>query len=119
VSEGATLVVAVLAVIFAPLVAYIAASRKLSGKIGTSEASDLWTESKNIRDDYRTRIDQANMRQAELEARVAKLESQNNDLTRENLQLRNRIDVLERENAELKEQIADLLKKLRDEREAD
>jgi predicted nucleic acid-binding Zn-ribbon protein len=106
------LLVAILVATVGPLLTYLVASRKLSGKIGTSEASDLWAESGKIRDDYRARIDTANVRQAELESRVARLEGENNTLVRENISLHSRIDTLERENAELKKQIADLLEEL-------
>jgi hypothetical protein len=110
------LVVALTVAIIGPLGAYLGASRKLSGKIGTSEASDLWAESKNIRDDYRERIDAGNLRQVALETRVANLEGLNAELTRENLSLhaltasyetiiqglRDDVDALKTENAELK-----------------
>jgi predicted nucleic acid-binding Zn-ribbon protein len=112
------LVIALAAAVIGPLVAYLGASRKLSGKIGTSEAADLWAESGKIRDDYRARIDVANVRQAELESRVARLEGENNTLVRENISLHARIDTLERENAELKQQIAELLEEIHAEKKA-
>jgi FtsZ-binding cell division protein ZapB len=107
-----TLVVALVVATIGPLVAYLGASRKLSGKIDTSEAADLWLESSRIRDDYRNRLDKANVRIVELETRVAHLEGENNSLVRENISLHARIDTLERENSNLKEQIAGLLKRL-------
>jgi septal ring factor EnvC (AmiA/AmiB activator) len=110
------LLIALGGIIAGPLLAYILAARKLSGKIGTSEASELWSESRSIRDDYRDRITNAEDRSRGLELRVAKLEEMNNNLVRENLVLQNtvseftttiadlrkRIDFLEKENAELR-----------------
>jgi chromosome segregation ATPase len=107
-----TLIVALVVATVGPLVAYLGASRKLSGKIGTSEAADLWAESSRIRDDYRDRLDKSNLRQAACEERIAKLETDNTGLVRENYELRIRIDVLERENVSLKEQVERLLERL-------
>ena len=83
-----TLLLAVGALVLAPLLGYHTAGRKLSGKIGTSEANDLWTESAKIRDDYRQQMQVANQRVVALEARVAEVERDNNALARENLELR-------------------------------
>lgn len=90
-----TLLVALAAAVVGPLAAYITATRKLSGKIGTSEAGQLWQESKAIRDDYRDRLVQTDARTAALEARVASLEKLNNDLMRENADLRQRVTDLQ------------------------
>jgi chromosome segregation ATPase len=106
------LVVALVVATIGPLIAYLGASRKLSGKIGTSEAADLWAESKNIRDDYRDRLDASNLRFAKCEERIAVLESEKNGLVSENFELRARIDTLERENANLRTHVEKLLKKL-------
>lgn len=117
--------------VIGPLAAYITASRKLSGRIGTSEASQLWAESSKIRDDYRDRLAGTDKRQADLEARVATLEALNVELRRENVQqsqkvmeyesiikeLRTRLDALERENAELREVVSSLEKRLANARE--
>lgn len=67
---------------------YLVALRRLSGKIATSEAAELWQESKAIREDYRERL-------ASLEARVAQLEQQNNELVAANLKLRENKNKLE------------------------
>jgi chromosome segregation ATPase len=111
-NEKAALLVAAVAAVVGPLVAYITASRKLSGKIGTSDADALWSESKSIREDYRDQLGGANRRLVRCEERIAQVEGLNSDLVRENLALRQRIDTLEHENAELKQQIAELLTEL-------
>lgn len=88
--------VAIAAVVTAPLVAYVTASRRLSGKIGTSEAADLWAESKAMRDDYRDRADAAAKRIAELEGRVAKLEGELAECVRRSSALQSIVDGHER-----------------------
>lgn len=92
---SATFLVALAAVVVAPLVGYVTATRKLSGKIATSEAGQLWEESKAIRDDYRDRLVLTDTRTAALEARVAALEKLNNELMRENADLRERVSSLQ------------------------
>lgn len=106
----------VIAAALAALGSYIAASRRLSGKIATSEADSLWKESASIREDYRSRIAEAERRQAHLEERLAKVEERNIELGQENVELRasnaekslviercqSRLAQLERENQTLK-----------------
>jgi chromosome segregation ATPase len=103
--------------VIAALGAYLAATRRLSGKIGTSDAAELWRESASIRDDYRERLAVAERRVLSLEERVAMLERDNNALTRENgalassvssheatvAFLRARLTMLDTENATLRE----------------
>ena len=94
-------IVAIVAAIAAPLGAYFLAARRMSGKIGTSDASELWTESKAIRDDYRNQLNAATERTASLERRVAHLEEVNNNLT-------NDLATSGRENEALKGQVGGL-----------
>lgn len=75
---------AIIAASVAAFGAYIAASRRLSGKINTSEAQSLWQESASIREDYRARIAYAEQRTLRLEERVAQLERANNELALHN-----------------------------------
>lgn len=117
-----SLLAPILAASVAAIGAYIAASRRLSGKIDTSEAGQLWAESASIREDYRNRISIAEARTLSLEQRVATLERDNSELARENgslsarnllLQhkmdeLRGRFDDLEEKNMLLRETIAAL-----------
>jgi hypothetical protein len=69
--------------------------RRMSGRIETSEASELWKESASIRDDYRTRLLQANERATSVEIRMAAVEQQNNALVQENFALRHKVEELE------------------------
>lgn len=112
-------IVPVVVAVVATLGSYLAASRRLSGRIATSEAASLWEESRSIREEYRERLAAAEARQAKLEERMADMEQLNLKLSRENseLKIRNRelvqlcerlqdkIDQLVRENRSLKETI--------------
>jgi uncharacterized protein YlxW (UPF0749 family) len=81
--------------IAAPIGAYVLAARKMSGKIDTSSATELWKESRLIRDDYRERLLAAAERTTGLEVRVAKLEEINVELLRENLALKQKVSELQ------------------------
>lgn len=50
------LIVALIIAVIGPLFAYLAAARKLSGKIETSEAADLWEEAARLRQEYKDEI---------------------------------------------------------------
>lgn len=89
------ILVPIVVAIVAPVGAYLLAARRMSGKVATSDADQLWNEARSIRDDYRDRLDQAASRQAELEHRVAVCEGQNTDLLRENFDLRTKVTSLE------------------------
>jgi chromosome segregation ATPase len=91
----AGIIAAVLTAITAPIGAYLLAARKMSGKIDTSSAGELWAESRLIRDDYRSRLLAAAERTTRLEERIAKLEGINVDLLRENLELKQKVGELQ------------------------
>lgn len=79
------------------ILTYLGAARRLSGKINTSEAEQLWSEARAIRDDYREQLGEATKRTVELENRVAALERKNGELANENAALRQQV----REDAQL------------------
>lgn len=83
----AALLLAVAAVVGAPLIGYVTASRRLSGKIGTTDADALWAASESMRKDYREQLDFSNKRVVALEERVGVVERDNNGLVRENIEL--------------------------------
>lgn len=89
----------------APIITLLLGYKKLSGRIGTSEAAQLWDESRGIRDDYRKQI--AAMREVmdRLQDRVDKLETRNQQLHLENGRLGRMIDQHEETIAELRNQI--------------
>lgn len=75
--------IAIVVGLTAPLVSYLVAARRFSGKIETTEARDLWAESKAIRDWSQQRIDTLNGVVERLEARVELLEEENDALRAE------------------------------------
>lgn len=78
---------AVLAAIVAGLASYLAAARKLSGKINTSDAAELWTESRSIREWSAERISALSTQVSELEHRIEVVEGYNLALVNEKQQL--------------------------------
>lgn len=89
-TTGGPWLVAVGVALVGSLGTYLAVVRKLSGKIGTSEAASLWEESAAIRADYREQLAAAARRSAVLEQRVARCD-------RENRELRRKVEHLEAE----------------------
>ena len=59
---------AIVVALIAPIGAYILAARKMSGKIATSEATDLWAESRSIREWALQRIEAADKEILDLRA---------------------------------------------------
>lgn len=51
-------IVAIIAAIGAPLAAYLVAAKRFSGRIESSDAAELWAESRSIRDWSQRRIDE-------------------------------------------------------------
>lgn len=90
-----SLILAIGALIGAPVAAYLGVARRASGKIATSEASELWAESKAIRDWAQNRAEQLVEQIQKCEARIEELERNNDTLHRENEKLRKRITELE------------------------
>lgn len=76
----ASVVIPILTIFIGPLLAYLVASRRLSGDIQTSEATDLWRESASIREDYRDQIRILTARVRELEGQLAKCMAETNRL---------------------------------------
>lgn len=82
-----TTVIAVIAATISPVVAYLIAARQFSGRIETSNAADLWNESRNIREWAMQRIQSLEGTVNTLEDRVRELEDHNGSLAREKRQL--------------------------------
>jgi peptidoglycan hydrolase CwlO-like protein len=81
----------------APVLLYLSAARRLSGRIATTDASKLWDEANQIREDYRARIKELNEVIGRCEARIDSLETRNDMLAKENNNLQNVIGKLEKE----------------------
>jgi chromosome segregation ATPase len=71
----------VLTALVSSLGAYLMAARRMSGRISTSSASDLWAESRSIREDYREQIARRDARATKLEDRIAACEQLKDTLT--------------------------------------
>ena len=87
--DNSLIAIAVAAI--ASIATYLGTARKLSGKVETSEASELWEESRSIRQDYQSRLASATERAAGLEIRVANLEERNTKLLKENINLQREV----------------------------
>lgn len=87
----------IIALFAGPLVTWLIAARQFSGKIATSDATDLWAESRSIRDWSQKRIDQLNELVSHLETRVVDVERKNHQLTLENDHLLQKVGDLEKE----------------------
>ena len=81
-------VIALVVAFVGPVGAYLVAVRQLSGKIKTSDASELWEESRSIREWSTARNKELNEHIKELEARLDALEKTNRELMEENRQLK-------------------------------
>lgn len=85
-------VIALVAALAAPFAAYVVAARRFSGRINNSDASSLWQESTNLREEYREDIRLLRRELADCEERVGRVEERNRSLSRENADLRRTID---------------------------
>jgi septal ring factor EnvC (AmiA/AmiB activator) len=77
----------VFAALVAPVGAYFLAAHKMSGKINTSEAQQLWEESRAIRDWSSQEIQSLRAALSEAMSRISHLEEQNRELTEQNASL--------------------------------
>lgn len=89
-----------------PLVTYLVAARKLSGRIGSSDATELWQESRSIRDWSKAQIEM-------LTARIAAVEEQNATLASANADLVGQIRDLSELLGAARKEIVDLTGELR------
>jgi len=76
----------------AALVTFVVAARRMSGKIKTSDASDLWAVAKDMRAELTSRLGVSDGRLRDLETRMATLERENIALLRENTDLKQKIE---------------------------
>lgn len=101
-----------LTALFAPLVAYIIAVRQFSGKIESSDAKELWAESRAIRDWSQVRIAELNETVLRLDHRVETLELHNRKLFNEKLELQSESNKRDNLVEDLKQKIDELTAKL-------
>jgi hypothetical protein len=91
--------VAVVVAVAGPLAAYLVAVRRFSGKIESSDASQLWEESRSIREWSVRELGELRERVAVLETDKSTLAHENRTLTLELAACRERVAVLEAQNA--------------------
>jgi regulator of replication initiation timing len=87
------------------LIAYVVANHRFSGQVETSEAKDLWNESREIRRDYLRRIEELNDVVRKCSERIDELEERNQRLYLENGNLKRMIEQHERTIEELRDHI--------------
>lgn len=98
----------IIVAIISSLVTYLIAARNLSGKIKNSDASQLWAESRSIREwsmervkELDAHIDRLEQRVIEVEKRNTALAEENRKLQREIYDLRNTINEMQTQNTTL------------------
>lgn len=94
--------------VISALGAYLAAAKRLSGRIDTTEAAELWKEAASQRESDRARLTAVEQRNADLEARMAALERDNLRLMREALDYAAEISRLRSERDDLTATVAAL-----------
>jgi chromosome segregation ATPase len=77
-------VVAVIAAVAGPLGAYVVAAKRFSGRIASSDATELWKESSSIREWSGAQITALTQKVERLESSVRALEDNNEELAHEN-----------------------------------
>ena len=85
--------VALLVALLGPLVTYLVAAKRFSGKVKNSDASQLWEESRSIREWSA--------------AQIKRLEDEIQELRTENRTLYNLLELEREENRTLKAQLGD------------
>ena len=107
------IIIALGTAVVAAIGAYLVAARQFSGKIETSDAKELWQESRSIRDWSTQRIGTLNENVERLEERVGALEGSNELLAVENEKLIKEISELNQTIGELRNEITGLVEELR------
>lgn len=72
----------------APIFTYLVAARKLSGRIHTSEAGQLWEEANALRIEYRERAITCESQLKAARNEISTVTARNSSLSRENKKLR-------------------------------
>lgn len=100
--------IAIVVALIGPLLTYLVAARKLSGRIKDSDATELWAESRSIREWSTARVKELDDHIDKLEERLLKVETanialaeENRGLLREIYDLRTKIHELQGQNSTL------------------
>lgn len=97
--------IAVAAALLSPAFALWIVKIKSSGRINTTEASDLWQESKSIREELRDEVAELQREIGQLRIENQTMEAEINELKMENLILKNEIRILTLENGSLRKKL--------------
>lgn len=92
---------------------YLIAVRRFSGRVDSSDAADLWTESRSIREWSQARIAELNQEVLSLRSRVGKFENDNIELSQENGRLVREVHDLNQTVGELRDEVRTLIDQLR------
>jgi predicted RNase H-like nuclease (RuvC/YqgF family) len=99
---------ALIASVLGSVVTYLVAVRRLSGKVKTTEAEDLWREAGALRKEYLDAAEDLRSQLRDCRERIAVIEMDNERLHTENHRLQKRVEELTRENERLRLEIAQL-----------
>ena len=109
------IIIALIGVVVGPLITYLIAAKRLSGRVSTSAAAELWEESRSIRQDLTKRneylrklVDGCDERIEKLENRIDTLEAEKYQLNLENGALKQVVEEQKKVIAELKIQVTNL-----------
>lgn len=102
------------AAILGPLVSFLVAAKRFSGRIDSTEASKLWDESAAMREALQGQLDSALKRVTRLEERAARAESDNNSLQARNIALDRQALEYQRTIDEQRRQIDQLQREVHD-----
>jgi hypothetical protein len=92
----------------AALFGFLGVAYKLSGRIATTEAGQLWAEAEKMRLEYREEIGRLQAVVDRFELRVKELEKRNNYLVGDNLNLSKKVQEHEQTISTLRSQVNDL-----------
>ena len=93
---------------FAAAIGYLTIVRKLSGRIQTTEAAQLWAEADKMRQEYREEIARMQGVIDRYEVRLKEIDGRNKGLADDNYKMTQTIATHERTIAELREQVNEL-----------
>lgn len=107
--------VVIIVALISPLITYLIAAKKLSGRIKDSDATELWSESRAIREWSTERVKELNEVIARLETRMTEVEKMNSELAEENRKLSREVYDLRNQVHDLEENKIVLLRKIDEE----
>ncbi len=102
-----TILIPLLGVILAPLLTYLVARRRSSGKVDTTEAATLWVEAGKMREEYRTEAESCRVEAEQLRVEQALLREEMAAMRQEAIVLRAEATAWHAEAVELRKLLAE------------